>query len=144
MFFAIGGGNTKCQKNEIFIKIRGLIWLNLLNVIFSGSFESGWIRDPVYAAGRLWVRRHQRRPVCRRASQPHRGCRKGQTFVLLKCIDQAHLKQKMQKAIETMNIWNFLSGCFFGFQDTAMDLMSYLCPELKLFNVETLKQIQTN
>jgi hypothetical protein len=63
---------------------------------------------------------------------------------LLKCIDQAHLKQKMQKAIETMNIWNFLSGCFFGFQDTAMDLMSYLCPELKLFNVETLKQIQTN
>jgi hypothetical protein len=31
---------------------------------------------------------------------------------------------------------------FFGYRDTGMDLTPYLYPEIKLFTVKTLKQIQ--
>jgi hypothetical protein len=36
----------------------------------------------------------------------------------------------------------FIICCFFGYRDTGMDLTPYLYPEIKLFTVKTLKQIQ--
>jgi hypothetical protein len=36
----------------------------------------------------------------------------------------------------------FFYVAFFGYRDTGMDLTPYLYPEIKLFTVKTLKQIQ--